>query len=604
MKNRVVFPMYIVLFILWSGCKTKTAAVDLAGGEASIKRASLSPEQWGAGVFDKYLEMDNRAFPDNPPAVGQNGAITTTFHSAASKAGLEALKLGGTSVDAAMTTALTQIALNAGAVISYFGIINMMHYDAATGAMVSMDATWNTVQGETEPMSIPGTADFSDLFAYKRPSGRTALVGGFMKGLEAAHRRYGKLPFEQLFQPAIYIAERGIKLSEKTADFFKRRDDVLRRLPETKATFIKPDGSRYVAGDLFVQSALASTLRKLAREGSDYMYKGAWGQKAVAAIQAEGGKMTVQDLMDYEVIWSEPRKVTYGDYELAVLGPPVMGSVNLVEALNLAHIMNIKGSGHWSESAASFKKIFDATNAFSLSYLPQATLKMMYPNIDLTPDSRLKMETSEKLWGALQQKPSLSKENNGTKHSDTVVAIDKYGNMTAVTHSINCVVWGSTGIVVDGVTIGDPASFQQMLIAQLTPGERLPGPIEVGILSKHDVPVIPFASMSTGLHQQTVQSLLNIITFDMEMEEAVNAPAQFLPLTDYANPIDPKYTIRVMQGDFPSQVLKESGLQVSQIPPSQRRYAQGLWVGIHRDPVSKKLKAVSPPYATGRALAY
>jgi len=603
MKNIITPILAGIVFMIFPACDaTKKTIQNSIPTNTSI--VNLSPTNWGEGAFEKYIQMDNRQFPDNPMAVGKNGAITNTFHAAASRAGLEALEQGGSSVDAAMTTALAQIALNAGAVISYFGIMNMVHYDASTGEIVSMDATWNSVQNETDPMSIPGTVDPSNLFNKKEPSGRTALVGGFMKGLEEAHYRYGRLPFEQLFQPAIHIAEKGIPLSKKTANMFERRDDILRRLPETKATLIKPNGERYMTGDLFQQNALAQTLRKVAEEGADYMYKGEWAQKAIAAIQAEGGKMTLQDLADYQVIWNEPRTSTYGDYELSVSGPPVMGSVNLIEALNLAHVADIKSTGHWSENGASFKNIFEVTNLYTLSYIPQAGLKFMYPTVDLTPDSRVKMETSEQLWEVLQQKTNTAKDQGGTKHSDTVVAVDKNGNMTAVTHSINCVVWGSTGIVVDGISIGDAASFQQLQLSQIEPGDRLPSPIEVGILSKNGEPVLPFASMSTGLHQQTTQSLLNIIMFDMDIEEAVNAPSIFLPSGDYSNPMAPKFTIRVMEGAFPKKVLEESGLTIKEIPASERRYAQGLWVGIYRDPVTKELKAVSPPYATGCALAY
>lgn len=593
-----------MIVVLFYGCKAKKNVVEQIKETREVSSIQLSPAHWGAGEFEKYIEMDNRAFPDNPAAIGAQGAVTTTFHSAASRAGIEALKQGGSSVDAAMTTALTQIALNAGAVISYFGIINMVHYDATTGEIISMDATWNSVQNETEPMTIPGKVDLNNLFNKKEPSGRTALVGGFIKGLEEAHERYGKLPFEQLFQPAIHIAEKGIPLSKKTANMFERRDDILRRLPETKATLIKPNGEMYKAGDLFKQPALANTLRRISKEGADYMYKGDWAKKAVAAIQAEGGKMTLKDLADYEVIWNQPRTTTYGDYEVAVCGPPTMGSINLIEALNMAHVADIKSTGHWSENGESFKKIFDATNVYGLSFLPQNMLKMIYPKLDLTPESRVTMETSQQLWNTMQERAKAAEDKDGMKHSDTVVAIDKDGNMTAVTHSINCVVWGSTGIMVDGVSIGDPASFQQMMLAQINPGERLASPIEVGILSKDGEPVLPFASMSTGLHQQTTQSLLNIMMFDMDIEEAVNAPSIFMPSADYTNPMMPKYTIRVMEGAFPKKVLENSGLTIKELPASERRYAQGLWVGIHRDPKTKKLKAVSPPYATGCALAY
>jgi len=176
--------------------------------------------------------------------------------------------------------------------------------------------------------------------------------------------------------------------------------------------------------------------------------------------------------------------------------------------------------------------------------------------------------------------------------------------MTAITHSINTVVWGNEAIVVDGVSIGDAAAIQKMIVAQVGPGERVPAPIEVGIISKNGSPIIPFASMSTGLHQQTVQSILNIIAYDMDIEEAVNSPSIFLPLIDASNPIAPKMTVRVMEDAFPQSVLKNSGLPILEIPAKERRYAQGLWVGIKFDPTTGKMTAVSPPYANGRALAY
>ena len=191
----------------------------------------------------------------------------------------------------------------------------------------------------------------------------------------------------------------------------------------------------------------------------------------------------------------------------------------------------------------------------------------------------------------------------GPKHSDTVVAIDQWGNMTAVTHTINCIVWGNEAIMVDGVSIGDAASFQQAAIKATGPGNRLPSPIEVGIISKNGKPIIPFASMSMGLHQQTVQSILNIIAFDMSIEDAVNAPSILFPETDASDPKSPKTTVRVMEGDFSEKIIKESGLPISKHPAKDRRYMQGLWGGVYRNPETGLLEAISPPYATGVALA-
>ncbi len=591
--------LFIGLFI--------TSFILLAPSCNQQKELTLSPDSWGEGELANYLEMDGRAFPDNPAAIGEKGAVTTTFHAAASRAGLEALKRGGTSVDAALTASMTQVTLNAGAVVSFFGIMNMIHYDAATGTIVSMDATWNTLKDETDPMTIPGGSPFGGegLYATRAVSGRTALVGGFMRGVEAAHQRYGKLPFKTLFEPSIYLAKNGFILNERTADFFKRRDAQLRRLPETKATLIKPDGSGYKAGDLFKQPALALTLENIVNNGVDYMYKGAWAKKAVAAVQKDGGKMTLDDLANYSVIWSEPTRQQYGDYEVVVLGPPSNGTVTLIEALNLAEASGLFAKPHWSKSGESLRMMSDITNMFVLSYLPQATREVIYPGIALSDSARLLKETSTALWKRMEQGVKLAQYAPvGPKHSDTVVAIDQWGNMTAITHSINTVTWGNEAIVVDGISIGDAAWFQQAQIKLAGPGNRLPAPIEIGILQKNGKPFLPFASMSTGLHQQTVQSLVNIIAHGMDVEEAVNAPCLLMPEVDATVPTTPKYTVRIMEGAFPDTVLAQSGLPVKQIPAGERRYTQGLWVGIQRDPQTGKLKAVSPPYATGTALAY
>jgi gamma-glutamyltranspeptidase/glutathione hydrolase len=89
------------------------------------------------------------------------------------------------------------------------------------------------------------------------------------------------------------------------------RKDVLSRLPETKRVFTKQDGEFYKAGDIFKQPQLAETLRKIAAQGTDYIYQGDWAKKFVAAVQSEGGKMTLADLKAYRPIWSEPLQTSY-----------------------------------------------------------------------------------------------------------------------------------------------------------------------------------------------------------------------------------------------------------------------------------------------------
>jgi len=332
------------------------------------------------------------------------------------------------------------------------------------------------------------------------------------------------------------------------------------------------------------------------------MYTGELGERIVTAVQADGGKMTLKDLADYEVIWSPPRRVTHGDFVVNFLGAPSAGSINAIEALNLVEAADIKSMGHWSESGESFRHMSNIGMMFYLGYLTPDVTEKIYPGIDLSGESRATKETAAALWPLVEAGVIPAQWAEKPSHSDTIVAVDQWGNMTAITHSLNSAVYGSTAIVVDGVSVGDPGAFQQVAIAAVGPGKRLPDPIEVGIVTRDGKPELAFASMAVGLHQQTLQSLVNYIDFGMDVKEAVDAPALFMPVPNAEQP--PKSTMRVMEGAFPAEVIEDSGIPVQQIRASGRRFAQGLWVGISRDPKTGELKAASPPYATGMAFSY
>ena len=553
----------------------------------------LSPTTW-QDDYDRTMQAQLVDRTEAGVATGTRGAVTVAYNGLAARAGLEALMQGGNAIDAAMTTALTQVALTAGAPISYFGTMSLVYYEAATGRVHTMNAEWNTVLGEDDPLSIPGSIDLSSPEGIygTAVSGRTALVGGFMKGVGAAHERFGSLPFEQLFQPAIYIAEQGMPISAKTAGYFAARHDDLSRLDETRATFLKADGSPYAEGDVLRQTALAATLRAIAAQGTDYMYKGHWAEKVVAAIQADRGKMTLEDLAAYEVIWDEPLVAPLGDYQLYTNPPPNSGGVALIEAYNLALASGMLDDGHWTESAEALRKALDVTQMGFLNLLPAEMLAQVYPGLEITNAARVTPEYAAQMWARMDAGAKIARWIPQTpKHSDDVVAIDSEGNIAAITHSINCVLWGKTAIVIDGITVGDPASFQQAQIARLEPGSRLPAPTETGILLKEGQAVLGFASMGSGLHQRTFQGLMSFTRYGMTVEEAINAPDFFLPLTD---PATLQQTFRVIGGGFPPEVLEGTGYAYQEIDFAGVRFGgEGIWVAISRDPETGKLRAAS-----------
>lgn len=574
---------------------------------AAASRVDLSPARWPKGEYDRFMAAQGVDRTRAGAARGTHGAVTVAYNGLAARAGLEALKQGGNAIDAVMTGALAQVALTMGAPISYFGIMSLVYHEAKTGKTYTMNAEWNTVRGETDPMSIPGQIDFSSTEALQgkgAPSGRTALVGGFMKGVEAAHRRFGKLPFASLFDPAIHIAEQGMEVTDLLDGVFKFRDRDIRRLPETRATLVKPDGSAYAKGDIFRQPALAKTLRAVARDGADYMYGGPWGERLVKAVQADGGKMTLEDLKAYRVIWADPLEAPLRNgFSVRTSPVPNFGGVSLIEAQNLADAAGLCGGEHWTKSSDALRKAAEITQLFGISMFPKQAQEAIYPGIDFSDAARVTKDHAAALWKQIEGGKTFTKwKRNSPMHSDDIVAIDSEGNIAAITHSINCVHWGKTGIFVDGISIGDPASFQQAMIARVTPGERLPAPTETGVLFKDGVPVLGFASMGAGLHQRTFQGLLNYTCFGMDVEEAINTADFYLPAVD---PATGETTLTVPEGRFDEKVLAGTGLAWRVVPLEEARLGgEGKWVAISRDPKTGALHAASHNRNNSAAVAY
>src|ERR1700761_2247597 len=197
----------------------------LLSAQGSIA-ADLSPGKWPAGEREKLEQQENASWsPATAGSVtGSAGMVSATVSPVAVYAGLQALRQGGTAADAAATTALTQITTQLGSVVSYAGVFTMVYFDAKTHRIYSLDAGYNSYLNENDPASIP-VADFGIALPGLTPSvggakGRETLVPGFMAGLEAMHKRFGKLPFKQLFAPALWYDTHGVLLSPRLAGYF------------------------------------------------------------------------------------------------------------------------------------------------------------------------------------------------------------------------------------------------------------------------------------------------------------------------------------------------------------------------------------------------
>jgi gamma-glutamyltranspeptidase / glutathione hydrolase len=560
----------------------------------------MSPEAWPQGELEKYWLLQKDYNKQQQAVEGGQGVVAVTSDAFAARVGLEALRQGGSAADAALATALAQVALKGGSTISYAGILMMVYYDAASKKVYSLNAGYNTIQEEKDPLTIPRMGT---------PSGRSALVPGFFAGVQAAHDRFGKLSFASLFEPAISLAEKGVIVDPLLGFFIDSQKGVLTRRPETKRLFTKENGEFYKTGDLFKQPQLAETLRKVASQGADYIYQGEWAKKFVAAAQSEGSRITLADLRAYRAIWSEPAQTSYQGYQVYSLGHPSLGGVNTIEALNLLEVADLKRRGHYTTSPEALYDFIQICRAgLFLSFQPEI-VKMQAPELDLSLESRVKKETARLLWQKMRE-PDWQKRfsefkpmGTGNNHSAGVVTVDARGNVAAVLHSINTLYWGATGIFVDGVSIPDSASFQQAQIAKLKLGDRLPEIADPVIVLKDGKPYLASSAIGSALHSTTMNNLVNVLDFGMDLKKSIYTPNLMGPLV--GRPVWDAEALA--EGDFAENLVQAviaKGQAIKLLSKAEARAQCGYWVAIQIDMKKGKRVGVAPPGLNGYVAAY
>ena len=166
-----------------------------------------------------------------------------------------------------------------------------------------------------------------------------------------------------------------------------------------------------------------------------------------------------------------------------------------------------------------------------LAHVPAEQLRTIFPGLDPAPESRFSAATTKRLLTILKDRNwytnALKKIPIGepaSNHSSAVVAVDKQGNVAAVLHSCNCLLWGTTGIFVDGISIPDAATFQQDAIARAGAGIRLPETTNPVIVLKNGEPVLASSTIGSALHEVTLQNLINVLDLGMDPQRAVNQP--------------------------------------------------------------------------------
>ena len=186
----------------------------------------------------------------------------------------------------------------------------------------------------------------------------------------------------------------------------------------------------------------------------------------------------------------------------------------------------------------------------------------------------------------------------GPGHSAGVLVVDEEGNVASVLHTINCTLWGATGIFVDGISIPDSATFQQQMIARVGPGARLPDTTNPLLVLKKGKPVLASSAVGSGLHDVTIRNLINVLDFGMDPKKSVGQPNTRGPFYGMLlnKPGKGEYEKEaISDGEFPPEILDGVRARGQAIKMVGKYDQPGYWIGIQIDPESRKLGGGTTP---------
>ena len=281
--------------------------------------------------------------------------IVATSHVQASQAGAQILAKGGSAADAAIAAnavlGVTEPMMN-----GIGGDLFALYWDAKTGKLYGLNASGWAPQGLTiSHLQAKGAASMPQC-------GIDAVtVPGAVAGWNALYERFGRLPWKDIFQSAIFYADEGYPVPELIQRFWEDSTDTLLRDSESRRVFLHNDKAPAL-GEIFQNHDLAKALRLIAQQGTNSFYRGEIAQAILRTSQALGGTMSAADLAEFAPEWVEPISVTYRDWTIYELPPNGQG----MAALEMLNIMQMSPAS--SEGPVRAVELHKKIEAMKLAY--------------------------------------------------------------------------------------------------------------------------------------------------------------------------------------------------------------------------------------------
>jgi gamma-glutamyltranspeptidase / glutathione hydrolase len=451
------------------------------------------------------------------PLITARHAIVTSDEPLASMAGMRILQEGGNAFDAAVATAVAVGVLDP-RMSSIGGNGFATIYVGKTHEVRALNFYGSAPQRATA--SVYQGKDYSHGFL-------SAPVPSCLKGYEALHKTYGKLPWARVLQPAIELAEDGFVIRQGLIDDMKEYQKVLQEFPST-IKVLQPNGRWSMAGEIFRQPDLARTLKNIAKNGADAFYRGTLAAHIAEFYQANGGVLSAEDLAGYQAKWVAPISTNYRGYTFYTQ-PPSSSAIAVLEQLNMLEAYDLKALGHNSpEYLHLIGEVMRLAIADRNRYVGDPDFVKVPVEKLLSKSYAAERRKLIHLDSTIPVATAGDVDAQDDKHTTHLSVVDGDDNMVALTQTLGDL-FGSGVITADtGVLFSD-----EMRHLHLDPND--PSRLEPGKRSRsNQSPLIvlkdgkPFMTIGTpgsnGIWQRIVQVIVNIVDFGMDVQMAITAP--------------------------------------------------------------------------------
>lgn len=458
-------------------------------------------------------------------------------HAAASRAGAEILAAGGNAADAAAATMLALGVVNpASSGLGGGGFA--LYYRAEDGKLTFLDFRERAPRAATATMfeeageRPPGLAN-----APSQLGGLAVGVPGEPAGIEALVRRFGKLSLSEVVAPALRLAEQGFTVTDALGAMGRAFQAQLREDPVMATWSLEP-------GATLRRPSLARVLRALAQEGAAIIYGGIVGQEMVAAVQRQGGIMTLQDLRAYRVRNREPLEAMAFGYRWVTAPPPSAGGFTMIQSLAIltravgerpaygAPLLHAMAES-WKGPFLDRERYFGDPDQVILPLDKMMDEARVAARAELVGDGEAHPASDYDLpieWSTTQVQ---ALDHGGTSH---LCVVDGEGNVASVTTTVN-LPFGARftggGVVMNDEMDDFASSVGKANAFGLVGGARnLPGPwkrpvstMSPTIVLKNGEPALCVgASGGSRIVTATQQVAMNVLLHHMSAADAVAAP--------------------------------------------------------------------------------